>query len=164
MKSLVVAFALMALAFAAPLPAAAQTSPDEMVEGNIAGQILLAEREDASRGTCKTVYAYRYLKNPLYGFYYWKYFEQVKWCWKNGAISFTKRWRWVECCHVGTGWDFYGHIGSNLQGGVGKDEFYAWTQGKFKQCLPYVLCTNVKTPWVALRVHAGGGWQYATGT
>lgn len=162
MKTVVVVLAVLcgiALAFVAPLPANAA----ETVDGSRAGVVANAQRA-GSLGTCKTVYAYRYRKNPVYGFLYWKYIAQVKWCWKNHLITKIERWRDYWCCKAFTGWRWKGYGPQISSGGVGSLEYFWKSRGRFEQCLPYVLCTNDVSPWVAFRLHPGGGWRYATGT
>jgi hypothetical protein len=115
----------------------------------------------ATAARCKTVYAWKGWKHPVLGYFYWKYYQQIRWCWRSGKLTYAGRVRWADCCLTGSGWNFEGHIGSQLSGGASHTYFRAWTQGKFKQC--YAYCFTSKTPWVRITGHAGGSWSWSAG-
>lgn len=107
---------------------------------------------------CRTVHAWTGWKN-IYGVFYWKYWEDLRWCWNISTRKITSwnRNRGAECCMQLSGWGYEGHIGSQITGGVGSGYVRAWTQGKFRQC--YAYCFNTKTPCVAIRGNGGGSWS-----
>jgi hypothetical protein len=128
-----------------------------------------AETTLAGKIRCKKVYGWHGLKHPLFGYFYWKYILTIRWCWQAGGSVIVKTtnpwsptyWRDVECCLQFSGWDFKGHIGLSIDGGVNKSLYRVRTQGKFQQC--YQFCFNTKTPWVRLTGYPGGWWGFAHG-
>jgi hypothetical protein len=125
----------------------------------------------AAAGTikCKKVYGWHGLKHPLFGYFYWKYFLTIRWCWRAGGSVIVKTtnpwsptyWRDVECCLQFSGWDFKGHIALDIDGGPNRSLYRVRAQGKFQQC--YQFCFNTKTPWVRLTGYPGGLWGFAHG-
>jgi hypothetical protein len=133
---------------------------------------LTAEQTAAVAGTivkCKKVHGWHGLKHPLFGYFYWKYFLTIRWCWEAGGSTILKTgnpwsptfWRDVECCMQFSGWDFKGHTGLDVDGGPGKGLYRVRAQGKFQQCFQF--CFNTKTPWVRLTGYPGGSWGFAHG-
>src|ERR671923_1482496 len=90
-------------------------------------------------GTCRTRWA-RATRRNLFWFVVFRYIEQVRWCWRNNAITYFWRDRWA-CC-TAFSWSFDGHVGTNCvyehcRGrGVGTYSTNAWTQGHFHACVP----------------------------
>lgn len=123
---------------------------------------VLTESWDAyerSRGTCRTRWA-RATRTNLFRFVVFRYNEQVRWCWKDGVITYFWRDRWPS--DTSFGWAFDGHIGSNCiyehcsGRAVGTYSTDAWTQGAFHACVPHFICTY-KYPLVDIWVHGDGG-------
>ena len=123
---------------------------------------VLTESWDAyerSKGTCRTRWVRATRKN-LAWFVVFRYYEQVRWCWKDGKITYFWRDRWPA--DTAFGWSFQGHIGSNCVyehcsgRGVGTYSTDAWTQGGFRACAPKLIC-YYKYPLVDIWVHGDGG-------
>ena len=68
----------------------------------------------------------------------------------------------MECCLQFSGWDFRGHIGLDVDGGVNRSQYRVHAQGKFQQCFQF--CFDTKTPWVRLTGYPGGAWGFALAT
>jgi hypothetical protein len=122
---------------------------------------VMTESWDAyerSSGTCRTRWARATRKNLVWMVVF-RYYEQVRWCWKSGKITYFWRDRWPASTSFG--WAFDGHIGSNCiyehcsGRGVGTYSTDAWTQGGFHACLPQ-FCLY-KYPIVDIWVHGDGG-------
>jgi hypothetical protein len=122
---------------------------------------VYAESFDAyaySAGTCRTRYA-RATRRNLVGLAVFRYNEQVRWCWRGGAITYFWRDRWPSDTNFG--WSFDGHTGSNCTyehcsgRGVGAYATDAWTQGGFHACVTW-YCPH-KYPIVDIWVHGDGG-------
>jgi len=122
---------------------------------------VMTESWDAyasSRGTCRTRWARATRKNLVWMVVF-RYYEQVRWCWKDGKITYFWRDRWPA--NTSFGWAFNGHIGSNCiyehcnGRGVGTYSTDAWTQGAFHACVPQ-FCLY-KYPLVDIWVHGDGG-------
>ena len=114
---------------------------------------------DASGATCRTK-TIRYLAENFLHVDLWAYFQKIKWCYRGGKITSAERVnRWGEVYFPG--WRFQGHIGSAISGGRGKNNFRAWTQGKFQLCVS--TCVLTKLPWVEQTGWATGayvpGWS-----
>ena len=111
-----------------------------------------------SPGACRTRWA-RATRRNLAGFVVFRYNEQVRWCWRNGVISYFWRDRWPS--DTSFSWAFDGHIGSNCTfehcsgRGVGGYSTDAWTQGNFHACITW-YCPH-KYPVVDIWVHGDGG-------
>ena len=111
-----------------------------------------------SPGACRTRWA-RATRRNLAGFVVFRYNQQVRWCWRNGVISYFWRDRWPS--DTSFSWAFDGHIGSNCTyehcngRGVGSYSTDAWTQGNFHACITW-YCPH-KYPVVDIWVHGDGG-------
>ncbi len=113
---------------------------------------------------CWTVWARRNFDNWLFGYNYWRYYEQVSWCGDGSALTSFWRDRWPDVNWIG--WEFRGHIDSNCSlehcngRGSGTYSTYAWTQGAFAVCAAW--CADWHYPIVSISVNADGGWGYST--
>jgi hypothetical protein len=111
-----------------------------------------------SPGTCRTRWV-RATRRNLVWFVVFRYNQQVRWCWRNGVITYFWRDRWPS--NTAFSWDFDGHVGSNCTyehcsgRGVGTYSTSAWTQGHFHACVPS-YCLH-KYPLVSIWVHGDGG-------
>lgn len=111
-----------------------------------------------SSGTCRTRWA-KATRHNLAGFVVFRYNEQVRWCWRSGAITYFWRDRWPS--DTSFSWAFDGNIGSNCTfehcngRGVGTYSTDAWTQGNFHACITW-YCPH-KYPLVDIWVHGDGG-------
>lgn len=121
----------------------------------------------SSGATCKAVWARRNF-NSYYGDVFYRYYQQVNWCYRNGRITSLERYRWPETHY---NWVFDGHVSSSCSDetcsvghtGVYQTSVYTW--GQFHACIVPVwdaVC-NYNIPWVRLTVNGWGGWGYATG-
>lgn len=122
---------------------------------------MLTESWDAydyAPGTCRTRWA-RATRRNLAHMIVFRYNEQVRWCYRNNAITYFWRDRWPS--NTAFGWTFDGHIGSNCiyehcpGRGVGTYSTSAWTQGEFHVCITW-YCPH-KYPLVSIWVHGDGG-------
>jgi hypothetical protein len=113
---------------------------------------------DYAPGVCQTRWA-RATRRNLARLVVFRYNEQVRWCYRNNAITYFWRDRWPS--GTGFGWSFDGHIGSNCTyehcsgRGVGTYSTDAWTQGHFHVCVTW-YCPH-KYPIVDIWVHGDGG-------
>jgi hypothetical protein len=109
-------------------------------------------------GSCRTRWAKAVRKN-LAGLAVFKYNEQIRWCWRNNAITYFWRDRWPS--DTAWGWSFDGHINGNCiyehcsGRGVGTYSTDAWTQGAFHACITW-YCPH-RYPVVDIWVHGDGG-------
>lgn len=108
---------------------------------------------------CKGAFVWRGYKNPLFGYFYYKYRQRIDWCYNGAQITALLRRRTVDCCKPL--WDFTGHIGNRTFGGIRRSSYFAYTQGRFRACAAW--CFVTRTPWLSQRVFASGRWRYGHG-
>jgi hypothetical protein len=114
----------------------------------------------AALTTCKSKKISRVGAN-VFGMKLWAYYQKVDWCYSSGKIV-SKFWtRWGEV--YAPFWAFNGHIAKTQSGGVGSSSYRVWTQGSFALCMPHVLCTQNRVPWLDLKVLATGSYSYSVG-
>ena len=118
----------------------------------------------AAGAGCWAVWARRNFDNWLFGYNYWRYYEQISWCGNGFYLTSFWRDRWPEVNWIG--WEWKGHIGSNCiyehcnGRGSGTYSTYAYTQGSFAVCAAW--CSGWHYPIVSISVNADGGYGYST--
>jgi hypothetical protein len=171
---LVLAAALALLSATAASPAHAAKVPCPIDEnGNCLPSSDGYATEDASdyvyyadgSQTCKAVWARRNF-NSYFGDVFYRYYQQVNWCFRNGTITSFARYRWAE---TNWPWIFDGHVSDTCSdetcsvGHTGVHQTSVYTWGQFHACVvPWAVC-NYNIPWVRVTVNGYGGWGYATG-
>jgi hypothetical protein len=169
LKLLCAALIVASVGAIAPTPVLAQTAPtceeDPSVDPSCAVTITdttVVERDPSAPAgsTACRARTQKILAESLIGLDLWAYYQRIHWCFnKKGTITDTNRTRWAEV--YAPGWDFRGHIGSSISGGVGSKFYTAFTQGQFRLCLVY--CVQTKTPWIRQTGRGDGTYSVTTG-
>ena len=87
----------------------------------------------APAGTSCRSRTQRRMAESLIGLDLWAYYQRITWCWRSGKLTSVSRTRWADV--FAPGWDFRGHVGGSVDGGVGSKFYTAFTQGKFQLCV-----------------------------
>jgi hypothetical protein len=104
------------------------------------------------------------------GLLFWKYRQDVEWCWNNNRIVSILRTRYAEVNGFpGNPWSFQGHQGSNCNQencsdrASGTSQLIS-TQGHFKACALFIVFCNDKHPQLEVRIFRGGGFTLVKAT
>lgn len=118
----------------------------------------------SSGGGCWTRWARRNY-DSIFGYNYFRYYEQISWCGNGSVLTSFYRDRWPEVNWIA--WTFQGNIGSDCSlehcngRGSGSYSTNAYTQGQFAVCAAW--CAEYKYPWVNISVTAAGDFDAGTG-
>lgn len=119
---------------------------------------------NSSTGTsCQTRHALRRRRNLAYVVVY-TYYQQVRWCWKGGKVTYHFRDRWPGGTNLG--WSFKGNVWTNCgpqdaehcSGKVGEASEWAATKGQFQVCLGVIgisVCRD-KFPRIDIYTYGNG--------
>ena len=115
-------------------------------------------------GGCWTRWARRNY-DSIFGYNYFRYYEQISWCGNGAVLTSFYRDRWPEVNWIA--WNFQGNVSSNCSlehcngRGSGSYSANAFTQGQFAACAAW--CAEYKYPWVNISVTAAGDFNADTG-
>jgi hypothetical protein len=139
---------------------AVYTSATETHVTAVAARVATAAAAMASG--CRYQDSWRYSRSLL-GAIVYKFHHTTYWCWSTSG-RLTNVTTGVYVSDVDSNWYYRGLTASSGYFYDSNGSHYGLRQGHFDNCVLKYGCIGSEYPWVKIWVHAGGSYEYATGT